>query len=53
MVCLLSAAMLAICGTFLVIRYEYKKKLWDLHLILSIWCLILAGMNLEKLMERW
>jgi hypothetical protein len=48
MVYLLSAVVLAICGAFLVIHYEYKKKLWDAHLILAIWSLLLAGMNLMK-----
>lgn len=48
MIHLLSAIVLAICGAFLVIRYEYKKKLWDAHLILALWSLILAGMNLAK-----
>lgn len=52
MVYLLSAFALAVCGAFLVIRYEYKKKLWDLHLILAIWTLILSGMNLAKFFER-
>lgn len=53
MVCLLSALTLSICGAFLMIRYEYKKKLWDLHLTLAIWSLLLAGMNLQKFFERW
>lgn len=48
MIHLLSAVVLAVCGAFLVIRYEYKRKLWDAHLILALWCLILSGMNLAK-----
>lgn len=48
MVSFLSAIVLAISGAFLIIRYEYKKKLWDAHLILAIWSLLLAGMNLMK-----
>lgn len=48
MINLLSAFVLSVCGCVFIIRYESKKKLCDFNLIMAIWVLILAGMNLEK-----
>lgn len=52
MIHLLSAFALAVCGVFLIIRYDYKKKLLDMPLILAIWVLLLAGINIAEFFQR-
>lgn len=48
MINMLSAIVLAVCGAFLIIRYQDRKIVWDFHLILAMWSLLLAGINLAK-----
>lgn len=51
MINLISAFVLATCGVVFINRYENHRKLLDLNLILAIWTILLAGMNLEKFLR--
>lgn len=51
MLYILSATALAICGAFLIVSFKYRKKLLDGQLILAIFVLLLAGMNLAKFFQ--
>lgn len=48
MVNLLSSFALAICGALLIIRCQKNKKELGFDFIMTIWTLLMAGINLAK-----
>lgn len=51
MINLISAFAFATCGVVFINRYESHRKMMDLNLIMAVWTILLAGMNLEKFLR--
>lgn len=51
MINIFSAFILATCGVVFINRYENHKKLLDFNLIMAVWTILLAGINIEKFLR--
>ena len=51
MINLISAFAFATFGVVFINRYESHRKMMDLNLIMAVWTILLAGMNLEKFLR--